>query len=66
MRPAVLAIVSALHSSEPLMLRGQWRVHMPPCPLAHRLELSRQAFPFRLVLHDKPAISGLPTVVDEA
>ncbi len=66
MRAAVITIVSAQHSSEPVMLRDEWRVHMPPCPHSHRLEISRRAFPFRLVLHDKPAISGLPTVVDKA
>ena len=48
------------------MLHGQWRVHEPPNLLAQRLQLARQAFPFRLVLHDEPAIQGPPAVVGEA
>ncbi|WP_349510052.1 MULTISPECIES: hypothetical protein [unclassified Bradyrhizobium] len=56
----------AQHGGEPLVLRGQWRVHEPPGLLAQRRQLARQAFPFRFVLHDEPAISGPPAVVGEA
>lgn len=66
MRPAIVAIVPALNGGEPLVLRSQWRVHEPPGVLAQRRQLARQAFPFRLVLHDKPAIPGPPAVVGEA
>lgn len=66
MRPAIVAVVPAQCGGEPLVLRGQWRVHEPPGVLAQRRQLARQAFPFRLVLHDEPAISGPPAVVGEA
>ena len=65
-RPAIVAIVPAQNGGEPLVLRGQWRVHEPPGVLAQCRQLARQAFPFRLVLHDEPAISGPPAVVGEA
>jgi hypothetical protein len=41
-------------------------VHEPPGILAQRRQLSRKAFPFRLVLHDEPAISGPLAVMGEA
>ena len=65
-RPAVVAVVSTQNGSEPPVLRSHWRVHEPPGILAQRRQLARQAFPFRLVLHDEPAISGPPAVVGEA
>jgi protein-tyrosine phosphatase len=48
------------------MLRGERRVHEPPGLPAQRRQLARQAFPLRLVLHDKPAVPGPPAVVGEA
>ena len=66
MRPAIVAVMPTQNGGEPLVLCGQWRVHKPPSVPAQRRQLARQAFPFRLVLHDEPAISGPPAVVGEA
>lgn len=65
-RPAVVAVVSTQNGGEPPVLRSQWRVHAPPGILAQRRQLARQAFSFRLVLPDEPAIPGPPAVVGEA
>lgn len=58
--------MSTQNGGEPFVLHGQWRVHEPPDLLAQRRQLTRQALPFRLVLHDEPAIPSPPTVVGEA
>lgn len=57
MRPAIVAVVPTQNGGEPLVLRGQWRVHKPSGILAQRRQLGRQAFPFRLVLHvNRPSL----------
>ena len=48
------------------MLFGQRRMHQPPGFLAQRLQLARQAFALRLVLHNEPAVPRPPTIVSEA
>ena len=48
------------------MLLGQRCVHQPPCLLAQRLQLARQALALRLVLDDEPAVPGPPAVMGEA
>lgn len=66
MRSAIVTVVSTQNGGEPFVLHGLWRVHEPPDLLAQRRQLARQAFPFRLVLHDELAIPGPPAVVGEA
>src|SRR5205085_10559191 len=65
-RQPIVAVVTAQDAGVPALLLGHWRVHVPPCLLAQRRQLARQALALRLVLHDKPAIPRPPAIMGEA